>query len=583
MNENNSRDLSSVINETLHLTEDSGKSTAESIKQKTSGFFVQIRRKFASACEASVLACLLEKLYIRILTCKVRVIAVFLLSFGIVSLLFRYAVNLSISHFISDNNTVSSLFLIIISLVLFTTNKTVHSLVVNSRLLGNLSIAYSEQSIIFENSGHIAINTTYSTSFFLGIICGICSVVYPISAICTFIFSILYVVLIFNRPECGILFMTAVLPFLGKGSMFLCTVITFLALLYRYMLGKRHIKLGTAKVLMIISLLFLVVRGVLSGTSFLNTRFLIYVCFYLSAITAMSLIRSTAMFRRTATVLITMTRGFSIIFAFYYLGSIFFGKDTVADFLSVINIQSLTHSLTSTYFMVPFLCMSIPLNFAYLVGDNSRKYAAWNLLCLIILFSSLVYVSSYAVVLICILSCVAVMFFFNKKYVLFAIPAPFIAYATVKLFNLIPDSYKLTSVNEYTTDFAAFWVIFKKHILFGAGPDITDFSGNMMINVLVTFGVFGLILLLSILIFMTVRTVKSVSAYKMKSNKARFLTIGLLCAQLSFLSLCAFTDIYCDLNVIFMFSSVLTSAFVSGSCYDSDYVDPSAVREHLNK
>ncbi len=583
MNENNSRDLSSVINETLHLTEESGKSTAESLKQRISVFFVHIRRKFASACEASVLGCLLEKLYIRILTCKVRVIAVFLLSFGIVSLLFRYAVNLSISHFIADNNTVTSLFLIIISLILFTTNKTVHSLIISSRIISNLSIAYSEQGIIFENSGHVALNTTYSTSFFLGIICGICSVVYPISAICTFIFSILYVVFIFNRPECGMLFMTAVLPLLDKGMIFLCILITFFALLYRYMLGKRHIKLGAGKIMMVISLIYLVIRGVFSGTSFLNTRFLIYVCFYLSAITAMSLIRSTAMFRRTVTVLVTMTRVFSIIFALYYLGSIFFGKDTVSEFLSVISIPSLTNALTSTYFMVPFLCMSIPLNFAYLVGDNNRKYAAWNLFCLIILFSSLVYVSSFVVVLICILSCVAVMFFFNKKYALLAIPAPFIAYATVKLFNLIPKAYKLTSVNEYVTDFAAFFDTFKKHILFGAGSDITDFSGNMMINILVTFGIFGFALLLSILVYMTVRTVKSVSAHRMKSNKARFLTIGLLCAQLSFMALCTFTDIYCDLNVIFMFSSVLTSAFVSGTCYTSDYVDPSTVREHLSK
>jgi len=583
LNENNSRDIGNVITETLHLTEENGSTAAAGMIQKISSFFVQLRRKFASACEASVLAGLLEKLYIRILTCKVRVAAVFLLSFGIVSLVFRYAVNLSVSHFIADNNTVSSLFLIIISLVLFTTNRTVHSLIMNSRLLGNLSIAYSEQSIIFKNSGYIVNDTTYSTSFFLGIICGICSVVYPISAICTFILSILFVILIFNRPECGMLFMTALLPFLGKGTIFLCVLITFCALLYRYMLGKRHIKLGAAKIIMVISLIYLIVRGLLSGTSFINTRFLIYVCFYLSAITAMSLIRSTAMFRRTVTVLITMTRAFSAVFALYYLGSIFFGKDSVSEFLNVMNIDSLTNSLTSTFFIVPFLCMSIPLNFAYLIGDSNGKNAVWNLLCLIVLLASLVYVSSYAVILICILSCVAVLFLFDKKYGLLAVPAPFIAYAIVKLFDLIPQAYKLTSVNEYVTDFGLFFDTFKKHILFGAGPDITDFSGNMMINVLVTFGLCGFILLSSILIYMTVKTIKSVSAYQMKSNKARFLTIGLLCAQLSFIALCMFTDIYCDLNAIFMFSAVITSSFVSGPCYLSDYVDASTVREHLSK
>lgn len=582
MSENNSKDIGSVITETLLNNEDSQKNAADNLKQRIKHFFVHLRRNFALNCENSFLAHLLEYIYIKILVCKVRLVAVFLLSFSIVSLLFGYAVNFTLSDFVADSDTLTSIFVMIISLVLFTTNKTVHDLILSSKLLSHLSIGYAEQSIIFQNSNAGKTATGTSTAFFLGIICGIFSVIYPVSTICMFIFSAIYVVLIFNRPECGMLLMIALLPLLSKSVVFVSIIITFVALLYRYMLGKRHIRLGAAKILMLISVFYLIVRCLAEGTSFFNTRFLLYVCFYLSSITAMSLIRSTAMFRRVFNVLINMTRVFAVIFAFYYLGNIIFGKTVVAEFIAFMEIDSLANSLTSPHFIVPFLCMAIPMNFAYLVGDNKGSHAVKNTICLLMLIASLIYISTFSVILICILSCVAVLFFFKKRYCLLVIPAPLLAFGLEKLFSLVPNEYRLSLNSKFSTDFDRLLDVFKNNIAFGAGHEVNGFSGNMTINILVSFGIVGFVLLSAILMFMTAKTVKSVSAKTMSSNKARFLTIGLLCSQLSFMALCLFTDIYCDLNTIFMFSAVLSSSFVSGPCYEADFVDATTVREYFN-
>ena len=118
---------------------------------------------------------------------------------------------------------------------------------------------------------------------------------------------------------------------------------------------------------------------------------------------------------------------------------------------------------------------------------------------------------------------------------------------------------------------------------FGNGPDAVGYAGNMLLNIAITFGFVGLALLAVLLVFITIKTAKYVSADIMKSDKARFLSIGLLCAQLSFLSLCIFTDIYCGFDIVFMFAAVISASVASGRCYKADYIDTTIVREYRNR
>ncbi len=568
--------------ETLNLSEENSAS-AEGIVSTIKAFLKKIRYTFAQKSEKSILAAFLQNLYVNMLVGKIRVAAVFLLTFSFVSLAISYITNTSIGGFISDIDTFSSIVLLIIGFVFFTTNKSLYSLISTSKILGSLSIVYNDSNLFFTDENDSQSSIVYSTPFFLGIICGIFTVIYPASVICTFIISLICVLLIFNRPECGLLFMVAVLPLLGREFLLIFVFVTFFTLLYKYLLGKRHVNFNLSTAIIVISLVFVTIRSIYDSGDTFSVRYCSHLLFYISCLSAMNLIRSTAMFRRMVLILIRMTRVFAVILVAYYLCNMFFGVVGVSRFMQLLNIESLIHSVTSSTFAAPFLAMSVPLNFAYLVGINKKNETAKNTFFVVLLLASLIYVSSYSLILISILSCVAILIFFNKKYGFLIIPAPFAAYALQKIFNAVPSMYRISAASESATDINTAIEIIKANPLFGAGSSITDYKGNMMLNVLITFGFVGLVLLAVLIVSMTIKSIKSISADTMKSDKARFLSIGLLCAQLSFTAICIFTDIYCNMNVIFMFAIIMTTSFVSGKCYEADYIDATIVREYKNK
>ena len=140
-------------------------------------------------------------------------------------------------------------------------------------------------------------------------------------------------------------------------------------------------------------------------------------------------------------------------------------------------------------------------------------------------------------------------------------------------YNFSADTVPANDINESIS-------VLKTHPLFGLGANTTGYSGNMMLDITVALGLVGLVLLTVLVILMTLKSIKSVSASTMKSDKIRFLSIGLLCSQLSFVLICLFSDICCDINVIFMFSVIMSLSYVSGKCYEADFIDETVVREY---
>lgn len=574
---NNTQFNENHTTETLGLSEEVSPSTAEGVVGYLRTFFKKIRTNFSIMSERSLFSALLENLYIRSLSSKTRVASVFLLSFSIVSLIISYALNESFSRFISDIDTFSSLVLIIVSTILFTTNRTFHELINSSKLLGSLSIVYSEQGIILSKGRKTTVEYPYSTPFFLGIICGIFTVVYPVSVICSFIVSLICVLLVVNRPECGMLIVISFLPFLSRPLLLTFACIIFLSLVYRYLLGKRHINFDVSSLLMLISVIYISARCFMVDGDVISRRLYIYTVFFVSCFSAINLIRTTAMFRRTIQVLVRMMRFFAVILVIYYLCNIFFGTNTVNAYLSLLNIPTLTASLTTASFVAPFLVMAVPVNFAYMIGGSgSLKNAVY----FILLFACLVYVSSYAAVLICILSCVVILAIYNKRFLFLAIPAPLAAFALISVFNAVPPEYRLSATAQRASDFEYAKNIIKLNPFFGSGPEITDFSGNILLNILMTFGIAGLLLLFGVLLTLILKSARSVFT---KAHNSRFLSVGLLCASISFIALCAFTDINCDMNTIYLFSVIISAYASSAGCFEADYIDKTMVREYNNK
>ena len=569
--------------ETLNLSEETSVSVTEGVTGYIKNLFKALRRSFSKKSENSILSGLIDTLYTKALSCRAKTVAVFLLSFGVSSLIIGYVLSTTFGGFISDKNTFFALVLLIIGLLLFTSGKTFHALFASSKILSPLSIVYSDEKSSFSENIKCTNESVYSTPFFLGFICGIFSGIYPVSVICTFIAALFCVVFIFNRPECGLLLTILILPFMSPVMLLVFTCITFLSLLFRFLRGKRHIDFDISTLLIVISVLYVAIRCAFAGEGAFSGRFYIYISFYIFCITAMNLIRSTSMFRRTVQVIIRMTRIFAVILVAYYIGNMVFGTNTVGQFVVLLNMDDLVSALTSRSFVSPFLSMAVPMNFSYIVGSNKKNDVIKNVLYFLLLLACLLYVSSYAIILISVLSCVLILIFFNKRYAFLILPAPAVAYGLYRLFLSIPARYRLSASSGEGLGLKKAIEMIKINPAFGNGPDAVGYAGNMLLNIAITFGFVGLALLAVLLVFITIKTAKYVSADIMKSDKARFLSIGLLCAQLSFLSLCIFTDIYCGFDIVFMFAAVISASVASGRCYKADYIDATIVREYRNR
>ena len=268
MSENLSREHSLSAAETINLNEEDSITSTVGLYSIIKRLLKHIRISFSSNSDSSVLSALLERVYSRLIFSRIRLTAIFLLSFSIVAILISFVTNNSLGIFISDIDSFSAFALLLLSFVLFTSNKTLHQALINSKFLNLLSIVYNEQN----SNNSDSIPYQISTPFFLGIICGIFSVIYPVSVICTFIISVLISICIFNRPECGMLIIIAILPFLSKPILLTFTCITFLALLYRYLLGKRHIDFDLSALLMTVTTTYIIIRCASSEGPFVSSR-----------------------------------------------------------------------------------------------------------------------------------------------------------------------------------------------------------------------------------------------------------------------------------------------------------------------
>ena len=415
-------------NETLKLSEETT-SASDGIISIVRSYLKRIRLNFARKSESSVMSNVLSNLYLRTLTGKIRYAAVFLLTFSIVSLIICYIANASIGGFISDIDSFSAVVLMAVSLLFFTTNKSFYSLIISSKFLSSLSIVYSDSSLFKEDDDDANLRnaSTYSTPFFLGIICGIFTVIYPVGIICLFLVSIILVLLVFNRPESGLLLTIVLLPFLDRSFLIIFLCITFTSLLYKYLQAKRHISFNAPSLIIIITFVYVTVRFLSSDNNLFFSEYISYLVFFITCLVTLNVIRSTAMFRRVVLVLLRMSRLFAAMLIIFYLCNIFFGSVKVSEFMNLLGADSISHSLTSETFIAPFIVMALPLNFSHLVGISKKNGIANNLLFVTMILACIVYVPDFSLILICVLSCVAILTIFDRKYGFLILISPFAA------------------------------------------------------------------------------------------------------------------------------------------------------------
>lgn len=592
------------INDRIDLIEDETDSK-KNFKAATTSFAINLRNNvrsvFSKLCEQSVLSRLTDNLYYVILNCPVKAFAVFFTTLGVLSLLFSYLIEYDGIAFFIDVNNISSFIILISGLILFTTKKTLNDLISGSVLLSKLDISYSQSAVFSANSEKQFDYSNHSTALFIGIIFGIISINFPAVYIILFLASLMYAVFIFSRPECGVMLIIAILPILNSTAVLMLSIISFISLIFKYLRGKRHINANLLLLVSLIAFIYFLIRGFANKTgSFDYIEILSYISFLLVCITATSLIRSTSMLNKAINLLVTVTRLYIVIFICYYVCCVIFGLDVANSYLYALSFAGLDAAITDVSFFASFIMIAVPLNFALMISSKNAAGFIKN----IVFFSLSVictgFVEKYWFILIALISCTVILIFIKKRFAIFTVLTPILAYGLNFLFKIIPDNYVVYFLKHSDVTGDAVKQLIKHNLAFGIGigknnridvlEDLTSqsfneafFADNTIFALLLSVGVVGAVIILSIIAIMLIKNVEFIlNSDNLKSYKVRILSAGLFASSLSFILNCLFMDCLTDYRILCLFALVLSLGFVCKQSFEADFIDESTVREYNN-
>lgn len=577
--------------ESLDTLEQLDSKSVNRISAFFNNFIKKLRLSFASQCEESVLANAIDKLYTVFLYCNIRFIAVFLTSLSISSLLMNYLVLFNGVDYIFTVETISTLAILLIGILMFTSKKTVGELLSSSKVLSQLTIVYSQNAIIsFDNVGRK--NSWHSSALFSGIILGILSIIYPVSGILLFLICVIYFVFILNKPECGLALAICTFAFSDSNSILFISLITFAALIYKFFRCKRHIEFNSMFLVMLISIVYFLFRGYFtqSGIRSIPDTFS-YVSFILTCILTVSLITSTSILNRSIRLVVIISRIYTVVFLCYYASLIVFSPVKVFSFIDKFYLNGISEGISNISFFAPFIAIMLPLNFATMLASKNASGFIKNVVYFICMLLCTSVVSSFAYTMILLIACVLILFIYNKKFIFLIFPTPVVAFFLVKIYDYLPDAYAVSVLTQKGTVGSSAAELLKSNAVFGIGIGRTNFShvisssevyvNSTILDLMLKIGFVGVALILTVIAFMVVKNIAFiVTCDPAQSYKVRITSAGVLASSLAFLANCFYMDCLFDFRIVFLFSLIISLGYVSGKCIDSDYIDATMVREY---
>jgi len=572
-----------------------------SIKKLISGiskFWRKFRHKCAVLCDSSISSALLDGIYYRTLSSPIKVVGVFLLSFSLISLVIGAFIHEGINtSFLLSVNTYEQIIVFIVSLLMLTSSKKIGDLLSSSRLLSGLSIVYSQSGILSANSVGNTSAPAYSTAFFLGILTGLCSFMQPASDVLFFILSLLCVIFIFNRPECGFLIILFVLPLFSTTSIIAFSIITFAALIYKYVRGKRHISFGAAELFLLVASAYMLIKsrytqfGTSSYESVRNFILVVIVC-----ITTVNLVRSTSMFNKFVKLLLMLSRFYACLILIYYVMCVVFRRPAVDAFISNTLFSGLFEALTDEAFIKSMIILMCPINLSLALGTDRGIQRVETVVTFTVMFLSSVFVADYTFFIILIVSCIIAVSFFYKRLIVFVILSPLMALVAMNTYNLIPKALAVSAYsNEYVASVGAvrdtLFPVIKDNLLTGIGfgaENVTTALGiafdssfridSLAISLLLNAGLIGILLVAVAITLMLYKCGKAIGETHLISVKAKSLSIGLFTSSLSFVLLSIISNTFLDMRTTILFTIIISLGYSTKRCFEADYIEPGKVR-----
>ncbi len=555
------------------------KSSLEKLRAYLKKKLFALRHAFADRCDKSYLSNQFDNLYFSILNCQVSIFGTFMIVMSIISLALSYLIDSDLSSFLTNTNVYTTIVICVIGFAFLACRKTIGETLSQSSLFSHLDIVYSQPAIIADANAKRTIIENTSTAFFVGAIAGIISIIFPSISVLLFILAICYFIFVLARPECGLLFFLFTIPFFTAYVSSFISIITFLALLYKYLRGKRHIDFKLMEATLIFTVIYIVLRCSFTGLTSDKIPVLTeYIAFFLMFITVISLVRTTSMLRRSISVIIAISRVYALLCVIFYVCFIFLGRGMAIQYFEALGLYGLVSAMTSRSFIVSFLSIMAPLTFANIFIKNSKAVLK-NFIYFIIYIAMSSFVDSFMFTLILIVFSLLTFLPERRKIGFIILLSPAIAYGIFKLFDMIPASFRFIADGVECVTINSYFEMLKGSLIFGSGIANQIGVQSGVLSLIYVLGIVGTAILSALICIIIHKAKKSVSLIKEKNIKISTYSHGLLSSAFSFIATTFFFNTLMDFRPVLLFAAILSLAFTGGRCFDEDYVDPNMLRE----
>ncbi len=570
-------------------------------KNTITDIILKIRLFFAGSFENSSLLKFAKETYKNFQTLPLRTIAVFLLTYGVI-LISSSAVSkdtLSVALSLDSEKFYIGIVILAASVIMLPIKKNIYHCINNSSLLSRFVINDNYRT---ESTNHNSDSKGYSSAFFLGVVCGVASLFISSADILLIILAALCTCAVFNKPETGIILLTALLPILGTGYIIYIVFITFVSYILKYLRGKRHLNTRGVDVLLFLALGLILFSGVVTaGNGNGISHAIKFVFCFITAILASNLIRSTRTSLKCVSVLIGSAFAvalFNIVFFILQYTKI---SDEIARHFSVTEIIGILNIFSGKDELGIFAASMVPLVFSFIASADKNKRSKHILLfsmlflCIVISGSGIAFCTS--------IFCVIVVLTFKSKaysaliipYLIFikflySIPSLILGVFSVRFpSDVLSDKQSITKpISDLLSDYGMFGTGLGEENLssvfsgyFPSGSAQSTSSGNMPYQILLTLGVFGLLFIVLFIISFLSVPLRYIKSDEYKDKQVQTVCIGLLSSSICFVALSLMTYTASDTRLIMYFMLIMGLAYSTVTSSRNDHISEYVIREHL--
>ncbi len=549
-------------------------------------FLSPARQKIAKSVERSLIISLIGRMMSYLLSCQLRVYGYLFLSFGIYSsMLYLISLFLPIME-VQQLNFAVGIVMIVSALPLSVSKKTlsqsIYESVIASKIVFGIFGLRREQ---FRPNSSLKPKNRTNIAFIIGMLLGVSTYFISPVLIIGGVVALLAAYLILVSPECGVMAVLFLMPFLPTMALVAAVGYVTVCYLIKIMLGKRVFKFETVDLAVLMFIIIMGLGGIISinrATSIKSV--MVFICFMIGYFLVVSLIRTREWLGRCVIAVLSSASLVSLIGIYQYLSGSLSNKWQDSTMFDISG--RVTSTLENPNVLAEYLIMTIFFALStFLCGKNSKgKFTGFCIsgiigVCLILTWSRGAWLGAL------IGAIIFIMIYHRRSIYLFVIGAasiPFLPFvlpdAIISRFTSIGNmadsstSYRVyiwrASVNMLKDYFftgigvgeGAFRKIYPLYTL--SGIEAAPHSHNLYLQIWLETGIIGLLIFL-IFIFFYMQS--HFTCYKMQlETQNRMYTCAGLCGIIAILVQGMTDYVWYNYRVFLMFWLIigLSSAFV---------------------